>query len=75
MSRKGNCWDNSVAESFFKTIKTKLIYRNRYETKEDAAITVFEWIETCYNINRRHSAFGNLTIMEFEYLTEIKNVA
>jgi transposase InsO family protein len=75
MSRKGNCWDNAVAESFFKTIKTELIYRNRYETKEDAEISVFEWIETWYNRNRRHSALGNLTIVEFEYLTRIKNVA
>ena len=46
ISRKGNCWDNAVAESFFKTIKVELVYRNRYPGKEEAALSVFEWIET-----------------------------
>ncbi|HAR20542.1 MAG TPA: IS3 family transposase, partial [Cytophagales bacterium] len=68
-------WDNAVAESFFKTIKTELVYRNRYEDKNQAAISIFEWIETWYNRNRRHSALGNLTIVEFELLTQLKNVA
>ena len=75
MSRKGNCWDNAVAESFFKSLKVELIYRTRYGTKEDAAIAVFEWIETWYNKNRRHSALGNLTMKEFENLNRIKNAA
>lgn len=75
MSRKGNCWDNAVAESFFKTIKTELVYRNRYTDREEAAISIFEWIETWYNRNRRHSALGNLTIVEFENLMNLKNVA
>ncbi len=75
MSRKGNCWDNAVAESFFKSIKVELIYRNRYAGKKEAAISVFEWIETWYNKNRRHSALGNMTIDEFENLSKIKNAA
>jgi putative transposase len=75
MSRKGNCWDNAVAESFFKTIKTELIYRYRFTSQKQAALAVFEWIETWYNRDRRHSAIGNLTIREFEQLTMIKNVA
>lgn len=75
MSRKGNCWDNAVAESFFKTIKVELVYRNRYMEKNQAAISIFEWIETWYNRNRRHSALGNLTIKEFEKLIQLKNVA
>lgn len=74
MSRKGNCWDNAVAESFFKTLKVELIYRNRYSSKQEAALAVFEWIETWYNRNRRHSALGNLTINEFEN-RQFKNVA
>lgn len=74
MSRKGNCWDNAVAESFFKTLKVELIYRNRYRSKEEAALSVFEWIETWYNKNRRHSALGNLTINEFEN-RQFRNVA
>ena len=75
MSRKGNCWDNAVAESFFKSIKVELIYRNKYQNREEAALSVFEWIETWYNKNRRHSALGNLTINEFEKLTKLKNAA
>jgi putative transposase len=74
MSRKANCWDNAVAESFFKTLKVELIYRNRYSSREDAALAVFEWIETWYNRNRRHSALENLTINEFEN-RQFKNVA
>lgn len=76
MSRKGDCWDNAVAESFFKTIKTELIYRYRYERREAAAASVFEWIETWYNKNRRHSALDNLTIKEFENkMNQLKNAA
>ncbi|WP_432264631.1 IS3 family transposase [Autumnicola musiva] len=57
------------------TIKVELIYRTRYERKEQAALAVFEWIETLYNRNRRHSALGNRTILEFEELSQFKNVA
>ncbi len=49
MSRKGNCWDNSVAESFFKTLKTELVYHTHYYTKEQAKLSVFEYIECWYN--------------------------
>ena len=75
MSRKGNCWDNAVAESFFKTLKTELVYRNRYLDKNEASLSIFEWIETWYNRNRRHSAIGNLTITELEEFNQLKNVA
>lgn len=75
MSRKGNCWDNAVAESFFKTIKIELVYRNRYSDKNEAALSVFEWIETWYNRNRRHSALGNMTILELEESIQLKNAA
>lgn len=78
MSRKGNCWDNAVAESFFKTLKTELIYQNQYETKKEIELAVFEYIETWYNKKRRHSHLGNLTIFEYEQLTNknnFKNVA
>lgn len=75
MSRKGNCWDNAVAESFFKTLKTELVYRNKYLNREIAALSIFEWMETWYNKNRRHSALGNMTILEFEKYHNLKNVA
>lgn len=74
MSRKGNCWDNAVAESFFKTLKTELIYHNKYQTRKELEISVFEYIETWYNKKRRHSHLMNLTILENEQLN-INNAA
>jgi putative transposase len=68
MSRKGNCWDNAVAESFFKTLKVELVYTEKYLTKQQAAISIFEYIETWYNRNRRHKHLNNLTILENEKL-------
>lgn len=65
MSRKGNCYDNAVAESFFKTLKVELVYRNRYTTRKKVEESIFEYIENFYNKQRRHSALGNLTIDEF----------
>lgn len=75
MSRKGNCWDNAVAESFFKSLKVEHVYRQRFTTKDEAALSVFAWIETWYNRDRRHSALGNLTIREFTNLLQTKNAA
>jgi transposase InsO family protein len=66
MSRKGNCWDNAVAESFFKSLKTEWVYKNEYLRKTDAEMSIFTWIETWYNRNRRHSALNYKTINEFE---------
>ncbi len=65
MSRKGNCWDNAVAESFFKTIKVELIYQNSYKSRKEAELSIFEYIEGWYNTNRRHKQLNNLTITEF----------
>jgi len=68
MSGKGNCYDNAVAESFFKTLKVELVYQNKYETKEQAKASVIDFIENFYNSCRRHSALENLTIEEFQNL-------
>ena len=65
MSRKGNCWDNAVAESFFKTLKSEQIYGNKLVSKEQMRMDLFEYIEIWYNKDRRHSALGNRTIDEF----------
>lgn len=65
MSKKGDCWDNAVAESFFKTIKTEWIYRNIYFTKKQATVSVFEYIETWYNTQRSHSSLNYLSPEEF----------
>ena len=66
MSRKGNCWDNAVAESFFKIIKSELIYHKVYYTKEEARQDIFEYIETFYNTSRLHSKNGYMSPMQFE---------
>lgn len=76
MSRKGNCWDNAVAESFFKSLKTELIYGNKLVTKEQMKIDVFEYIEIWYNKKRRHRALNYKTIEEFNNQNQFyKNVA
>lgn len=77
MSRKGNCWNNAVAESFFKTLKTELIYHQKYLTRQQAEISIFEYIETFYNTKRRHSQLNNLTILEYKQLisNNLKNAA
>ncbi len=66
MSRKGNCWDNSVAESFFHSLKTELVYNNRYTTREEAKQSLFYYIEVYYNRVRRHSTLGLIAPMVFE---------
>lgn len=76
MSRKGNCWDNAVAESFFKSFKTELIYGNKLISKEQMKLQVFEYIEIWYNQKRRHSALKYKTIKEFNNQSyNYKNVA
>jgi transposase InsO family protein len=66
MSRKGNCWDNAVAESFFHTLKTELIHTQRYATREIAKQSMFQYIEVYYNRVRRHSAIASQIPMMFE---------
>ena len=75
MSRKCNCWDNAVAESFFKSLKTELIYGNKLITKEQMKLKIFEYIEIWYNKKRRHSALNYANINEFNNQIIYKNVA
>jgi transposase InsO family protein len=56
MSRKGNCWDNAVAESFFHSLKTELVHHCDFATRAEAKQEIFEYIEVFYNRKRRHSA-------------------
>jgi putative transposase len=65
MSRKGNCWDNAVAESFFKSLKTELIYGNKLISKQQMELEIFEYIEIWFNKKRRHGALNYKTIEEF----------
>ncbi len=66
MSRKGNCWDNAVAESFNSTLKTELVHRTIFLTQEIAKTTIAEWIEVFYNRQRHHSSIGYATPVAFE---------
>ncbi len=66
MSRKGNCWDNAVAESFFKTLKSDLVYQTYFYTKNQAKREIFEYIELHYNRVRSHSYLGNISPSKFE---------
>lgn len=66
MSRKGNCWDNAVAESFFGTLKTELAHRTRWRTRDQARLEVHEYIEVFYNRQRKHSYLNYLSPAEFE---------
>ena len=66
MSRKGNCWDNAVAESFFKTLKSDLVYQTYFYTQKQAKREIFEYIEFHYNRVRSHSYLGNISPSKFE---------
>jgi putative transposase len=66
MSRKGNCYDNAVAESFFSTLEFELVMRADWPTREAARAAVFEYIETWYNPRRRHSTLGYLSPAAYE---------
>ena len=68
MSRKGNCWDNAVAESFFKTLKYEGNIKKVFNTKQEARLAIFEFIEVFYNKKRRHSSIGYLTPDETELI-------
>jgi transposase InsO family protein len=68
MSRRGNCWDNAPAESFWSTIKAELVEESDYETREAAHVSVFEYIEGFYNSRRKHSRLQYKSPIEFEAL-------
>ena len=75
MSRKENCWDNAIAESFFKSLKTGLIYGNKLISKEEIKLEIFEYTKIWYNRKTRHSALNYPTIEEFNNQINSKNVA
>lgn len=75
MSRKGNCWDNAVAESFFGSLKTERVFFSSYKTREEARRDTVDYIEMFYNSNRRHSYLGYVSPKEFEKLWLLKKAA
>jgi transposase InsO family protein len=66
MSAAGDCYDNAVMESFFKTLKSELVYQQEYQTREQARRSIFEYIEVFYNRKRLHSSLGYVSPVEFE---------
>jgi putative transposase len=75
MSRKGDCWDNAVAESFFATLKREVENIDDLESRAAATLSVREYIEGFYNLQRRHSAIGYNSPVEFELLHSVKKRA
>ncbi|AYM14729.1 hypothetical protein At1D1108_51030 (plasmid) [Agrobacterium tumefaciens] len=69
MSGKGNCYDNAMVETFFKTLKSELIWRTVYQTRKQAKIAIARYIDGFYNPKRRHSALDYLSPAQFERLT------
>jgi putative transposase len=66
MNSSGNCYDNALMESFFHTLKTELVYFEKYQTKQEARGSIFEYIEVFYNCVRRHSSLNYCSPAEFE---------
>ncbi len=75
MSRKGNCWDNAIAESFFKSLKVEWTHKHNYDQKKQAELSTFIWIETWCNKKRRHPSLNYKTINEFNLEMYNQNVA
>jgi len=75
MSRKGDCWDNAVAESFFGSLKTERVFFSQYKIREEARRDIVDYIEMFYNSNRRHSYLGYVSPKEFEKLWLLKKAA
>lgn len=71
MSRRGNCFDNAVAESFFGSLKIEWVHEQRYETRDEARKDIFEYIELFYNHSRRHSTLGRISPAEFEARAQV----
>ena len=66
MSKKGDCWDNAVLESFFHTLKTEFTHHENFQTKAEANEKIFEYIEIFYNRQRLHSSNNYMSPVEFE---------
>jgi len=68
MSRSGNCYDNAYMESFFGTLKREWVHERRYRTRQEARLSIFEYVEVFYNRQRRHSALGYRSPEQYEKL-------
>ncbi len=75
MSRKGNCWDNAVAEIFFSSLKTERVFFSNYTTRKEARRDLIDYIEMFYNSSRRHFYLGYFSPKEFEELWLLQKAA
>jgi transposase InsO family protein len=66
MSRKGHCYDNAYMESFFATLKKELVHGEKYQTREEASLSIFEYVEVFYNRIRKHSALGYKSPVQYQ---------
>jgi putative transposase len=66
MGSVGDCFDNALCESFFATLECELLARQRFRTQAEARAGIFDFVESWYNLHRRHSALGNISPAEFE---------
>jgi len=73
MSIRGNCWDNAVAESFFDTLKTEIIYQHSFKLMLSYVSAIIDWVEKFYNTDRIHSSIGYCSPDEFEMIHSGKN--
>jgi len=71
MSRKGNCYDNAVVESFFGNLKNELVHHRRFASREEARTAIFDYIEVFYNRQRAHATLRFLSPVEFENLSRV----
>lgn len=74
MSRKGNCWDNAVAESFFKTIKVESLYRYKFESFDETYTAVFDYIDGWYNTRRIHTSLDGMSPSEFFQILQYRDL-
>ena len=74
MSKKGDCWDNAVSESFSKTLKNECVFYKNYTTRAEAKKDIVNYIEMFYNSNRLHSYLGYVAPRQFEENNNLKNV-
>jgi transposase InsO family protein len=71
MSRKGNCYDNAVTESFFGSLKSEFVHHETFETRAEARTKIFEWIEVFYNRTRMHSTLGFMSPEQYERVARV----
>ena len=71
MSRRGNCYDNAMAESFFSSLKNELIHHRSFSTRDEARTAIYEYIEVFYNRQRRHKSLDLMSPVDYERKADV----